>query len=163
MKKVRTISLVFLFIFYSAFLMQLPDFLDKTTWFHTTATITLIGTPSGVVYGNYSGYMGKEYTNAILYIDYSLAGHGKNVEQHIGEEVEIIYDFDGQGGFEIDEEKGIMYQRSNAFPKTAHYPDCFKGFITASIALGVSLALFITSTILLKGKDKRRQPDKHAG
>lgn len=161
MKITRRISFILLMFFYSAFILQLPDFLDKKDWDHATATITYIMCPDGIVYGDFTGYMGKPYTNVALYVDYSFNGHDK-WSRMIGEEVDIIYSTDYKHAFKRDE-KGIMHDCGYELPKTAHYPNCFMGFITASIALGVSLALFITSSILLKKKDKREQPDKQAG
>lgn len=162
MNVARRISLILLVVFYSLFLLQLPDFLDKINWMHATATITYIMSPDGEVYGNFTDLNEKEYTNVALYIDYSLSGHNKNGEQHIGDEVEIIYAYYYSKSYERGN-NGIMYGNGSRLPRIAHYPNCFKGFIITSIALGISFALFITSSILLKRKDKRGQPDKHAG
>lgn len=88
MKFIRILALII-----SALLIVINifNYFSKKDWIETTATITFVGLPDGMVFGNYTDLYGNTHDNTALYIDYFHQGHGADVDALSGKEVDIIY------------------------------------------------------------------------
>ncbi len=72
---------------------------QRNDWIITTAEITFVGTPDGVVFGTFTDYNGMVHTNQVMYIDDKfmpiglIKGQPRNdPDQYIGKTVRIMYD-----------------------------------------------------------------------
>lgn len=65
---------------------------QKRNWIKTDATITFIGKPQGVVFGDFTDDKGILHEEEALYSDLRFFGYGgRNVEPYYGKQVKILY------------------------------------------------------------------------
>lgn len=98
MKKIlKGICYICLFVFTLIFLANCATLFKTRNWYRTTATITAIHTPVGIVEGEYEDDKGEIHREERIeqnprYVNIRAFGPISDPKEHIGDTLRIIYD-----------------------------------------------------------------------
>ena len=93
MKKLTTFIMIFIFIISLILsVYNVNRCIQTRNWYKTELTITFIGLPDGVVFGDYTDQNGVEQVNVSVYYDSSFVGNKTDTDKYIGKVVNIAID-----------------------------------------------------------------------
>lgn len=122
------------------FVCSVVNRVQRSDWIVTTAEITFVGLPDGVVFGSFTDNNGAVHTDWAMYTDakFKPAGliHGspiKDPEPYIGKTVKIMYD---PRALNMDD--GMVIETD-----IDSYDKWLRGIIVSGIDFGISAALLI--------------------
>ncbi len=87
--KILILVIFILSIIWCAF--NINTYMHQRNWVTTTATITFVGLPDGVVIGTYTDINNHTHSDVTLYIDPFYKGYNANVDRLVGKKIDIIY------------------------------------------------------------------------
>ena len=93
MKKLTTFIMIFIFI--TSLILSVYNVnrcIRTRNWYKTELTITFIGLPDGVVFGDYTDQNGVEQVNVSVYYDSSFVGNKTDTDKYIGKVVNLAID-----------------------------------------------------------------------
>ena len=70
---------------------NISTYIHQRNWITTTATITFVGLPGGVVFGTYTDINNHTHSDVTLYIEPFYKGDNANVDRLVGKKIDIIY------------------------------------------------------------------------
>ena len=91
----RRTTFIMIFIFITSLILSVYNVnrcIRTRNWYKTELTITFIGLPDGVVFGDYTDQNGVEQVNVSVYYDSSFVGNKTDTDKYIGKVVNIAID-----------------------------------------------------------------------
>lgn len=139
--------------------------IERRGWLITTAEITFIGLPDGIVFGTFTDYNGKVHSEYYLYLD----GRFQRVlnpmplkpETYVGRTVRIMYDpstVESEGPYTITTESGHTIT-PHRYIDIESYDNWLRYMIGFGIAFAVSCTPIVVVCVKAVRKKKAQSDD----
>ena len=138
--------------------------IERHEWLITTAEITFVGMPDGLVFGTFTDYNGKVHSEYGMYIDggFQLYFNPAPIETYLGSTVRIMYDpstIDPAGTYTTINENG---ETITEYQKIAieSYDSWLQSFIISGIIFIASCTPIVIMCVKTIQKNKAKRSEK---
>lgn len=140
--------------------------IERHGWVITTAEITFVGLPDGLVFGTFTDYNGKVHSEYSMYIDGRFQPYFNPTpiepEPYLGNTVRIMYDpstIDLEGTYTIINENGETITEYQ-FIEIESYDNWLRRFIISGIVFIASCTSLVVVCIITIQKKKVKSSEK---